>query len=215
MSTFRLPLQSIRDIYKAIPSELNSKNKRFISSHVVDRQYLKNYNLEDEFIFLINNGVVIPVFNVKEPISPLLLSTERKTLKLFYNDIGLLINSLVKTDIRKKLLLGETFINYGAPYENVVCEELYAHGFIDNIFYYNSKKLGEIDFIIEYNGEVLPIEIKSGKLNESNLYNHKALNNLIKTYNYKESYIFGETNFFKEDNNIYNFPIYMIAFLKN
>ena len=64
----------------------------------------------------------------------------------------------------------EKDINYGAVYENATAQELTAHGF--NRYYFNSRKQGELDFLIERNGEVLPIEIKSGK----DYTRHAALN---------------------------------------
>ena len=130
------------------------------------------------------------------------------------NDIGLLISCLVDTGIREKLLNNEKEINYGAPYENVCAQELYAHGFNERLFYYNSKKHGEVDFVIEYNNEVLPIEIKSGKPNQMMVYNHTTLNNLIDVYKIPASYVFGESNIVIEKNNIIQFPIYMIMFIK-
>ncbi len=204
----------VREIYKAIPSELNSKNKRFISSHVMDKGYLKNYNIQDEFLWLTNAAIAIPVYNVTEAVIPLALASERKTLKLFMNDIGLLGSLLFSTGIREKLINKEKEINYGAPYENVVAQELYSHGFGEKLFYYNSKKNGEVDFLIEYNNEVLPIEIKSGKPNDMQVYNHSALNKLINLYSPKISYVFGDCNVKKENENIWQFPIYMIMFIK-
>lgn len=204
----------IRNIYNSIPGELNNKNKRFVSSHVLDSNYLKRNNLEDEFLWLNYSGVAIPVYNVTKAEIPLLLTTEYKTLKLFMNDTGLLIESLISTGVREKLLLNVKEINYGAPYENAVAEELNSHGFDGKIFYYNSKKHGEVDFLIEYENEVLPIEIKSGKPNEMNVYNHSALNNLIKLYNIKTAFVFGETNIIKENDVIWQFPNYMISFIE-
>ena len=204
----------IREIYNAVPSELNSKNKRFVSSHVVEKSYLKNKNLNDEFLWLTNASVSIPVYNVTEATLPLQLASERKTLKLFVNDIGLLDSMLFSTGIRENLLNKKKEINYGAPYENVVAQELKAHGFNEKIFYYNSKKHGEVDFIVEYNNEVLPIEIKSGKPDELKIYNHTALNNLINMYSIDKAFVFGECNVVKETSVITQFPIYMISFIK-
>ena len=93
-------------------------------------------------------------------------------------------------------------------------QELVVYFFYVYLFYYNSKKQGEVDFIVEYNNDVLPIEIKSGKADDSKLYNHSALNNLIDIYKINESYVFGDGNFIKENENIYQFPIYMIDFLR-
>ena len=205
----------VREIYKAIPSELNSKNKRFMSSHILTKSELNRLNLIDEYLWLTNAGIAIPVFNVSAIESPLAISVERKTLKLFINDIGLLDTMLLATGIRERILNNDKVINYGAPYENVCAQELLAHGFNEKLYYYNSKKHGEIDFVIEYNNEVLPIEIKSGKADEANVYNHSALNNALRIYDIKEAYVFGETNYFKENDRIHQFPIYMISFINN
>lgn len=203
----------VKQIYQAMPSELNNPNKRFVSSHVIDPNYLKRKDLLDEYLWLTTAGIAIPVYNVDKPEIPLLLTTKRKTLKLFLNDIGLLDTMLFSTGTRDKLLNREININYGAPYENVVAQQLVAHGFDDRLYYYNSKKHGEVDFLIEKDGRVLPLEIKSGKPTEMNRYNHYALNNMISLYDVKEAYVFGETNVEKETDVISQLPIYMIAFL--
>lgn len=205
----------VREIYNAIPSELNSKNKRFVSSHVLDKQYLKNNKTEDEFLWLTNAGIAIPTYNVNEVSLPLSLASERKTLKLFMNDIGLLDSMLFSTGVRQKILNKETNINFGAPFENIAAQELIAHGFDKKLYYFNSKKHGEVDFVVEYNNKVLPIEVKSGKPNEMSIYNHSALNNIIKNYEINEAYVFGETNVVKESDVIYGLPIYMISFITN
>ena len=101
-------------------------------------------------------------------------------------------------------------INNGALYENVVAQELKAHGF--KLYYYNSKKYGELDFVIEYNGKILPLEIKSGKS-----YNrHSALNNVMNISNYsiEQEFVFSNNNVELKDNITY-YPIYMIMFLEN
>ena len=204
----------INDLYKAIPSELNSKNKRYISSHVLDHKYLRKENIDDDFLWLTNACVAIPTYNISEPVLPLELSSQRKTLKLFMNDVGLLNSCLLDTGIREKLLNNEKEINFGAPYENVCAQELYAHGFDERLYYYNSKKHGEVDFLIEYQNDVLPIEIKSGKPNQMMVYNHTALNNLMNIYKIPKAYLFGESNVVQEKNNIIQLPIYMIMFIK-
>ena len=203
----------IREVYEEIPSEVNSKNKRFVSSHVADPGYLRKKGLSDEFLWLTNAAVALPIYNVTEPVLPLTLASERKTLKLFLNDVGLLGTALFDTGVRQKLLDGKKEINFGAPYENAVAQELYAHGFAEKSFYYNSKKHGEVDFLVEYQGEPCPIEIKSGKPDLMNAYNHVALNNLLKLYDIKQAFLFGETNVIKENEKITLYPLYMVSFL--
>lgn len=203
----------IRDMYDAMPSELNQKNKRFVFSHVFDVNYLKANDPIDLYLWLKAAGIAIPTYNVTEPKIPLSISSERKTLKLFLNDVGLLCHSLFSTGIKDKLLNGEEVINFGAPYENVAAQELYAHGFDEGLYYYNSKKNGEVDFLIQNEEGVLPIEIKSGKLKESTYYNHSALNKLVSLYGIKNAYVFGQGNVKREDEVITEFPIYMIDFV--
>lgn len=136
-------------------------------------------------------------------------------MKLFLNDIGLLDSMLLSTGVREKMLIGEKVINYGAPYENVAAQELAAHGYSDKLFYYNSKTHGEIDFLIEHGDDVLPIEIKSGKPSQMSIYNHTALNNLLKMYSIRKAFVFGMGNVIKETDRITQFPIYMISFIKH
>ena len=204
----------VRDVYNAIPSQLSNKNLRYISSQVLDKKYLKNNKVEDEFLWLDAAGVAIPTYHVNEPVIPLTLSRERKTLKLFDNDVGLLISQLVDTGIREKLLNNEKEINYGSPYENAAAQELISHGFDGELFYYNSKAHGEVDFLITLNNDVLPIEIKSGKPYQSQIYNHSALTNMLNIYHHPHAFVFGETNVIKESDTIYQMPIYMIDFIR-
>lgn len=161
----------LRHIYDIMPSELNKHNKRF---------FLKNASLrgrldraESDFIWLAEAGVAIPVYNVDEPKIPLELAKKANLFKFFLNDVGLLC-SMYAEGIQMKILNGETDINFGAIYENFAAQELSAHGF-DSVYYFNSKKRGEVDFIVEHEGTVLPIEVKSGK----DFTSHAALDNLM------------------------------------
>ena len=75
-------------------------------------------------------------------------------------------------------------INFGSIFENLVAQELYAHGFSEaqqhSLYYFNSKKQGELDFVVEYAGKMLPIEVKSGKDYER----HNALSNVMENEEY-------------------------------
>lgn len=192
---------NIEEIYTLIPEKINSKNKRFSLGKVGSAYQTRK--IIDDFVWLTNAGVSIPVYNVCELTVPLLISANRRLLKLFLADVGLLTNSLMDTDVRIKLLMKEKNINYGAFFGNVRTQELLCHGFND-LLYYNSKKNGEVDFLITYKGNVLPIEIKSGKDYEK----HSALNNLLNdNYKIKEAFVFCNDNY-RYKNNVHYFPIY-------
>ena len=196
----------IEDIFNLIPPELNAKNKRFILKRL--NENAKFDRIENSFLWLTNAGVAIPVYNVEEPKIPLLLARSRNLFKLFQNDIGLLAAQYAE-GIQMRIIKGDKDINFGSIYENAVAQELAAHGIIP--YYYNNKKRGEIDFVIELDGKVLPIEVKSGKDYES----HRALSNIMNCneYDIPEAVVFNNGNMHVSGNIIYA-PIYMVMFLE-
>ncbi len=202
----------ILEMYDLLPSEISMKNKRFVKSHM-DVSNFKNLNLDDRFLWLKKAGIAIPTYNVKNPKYPLLISKDHKTVKLFFNDVGLLTHYLFDSDAKMRLLINRDNVDFGSIYENVVAETLLTHGF--NPFFYSNKKRGEVDFIIERNMAIIPIEIKSFKLkNNVKSYSHPALDNLLIAHEeIKESWVFGLTNIYQESDRIYQFPIYMVDFV--
>ena len=112
-------------------------------------------------------------------------------------------------NIQIKILNKEKDINFGSIYENVAAQELKAHGF--DLYYFNSKKQGELDFIVEQNGNVLPIEIKSGK----DYTKHAALSNVMtnEDYDIKQAYVFHNGNVSTKGKITY-YPIYMLMFVQ-
>ena len=197
----------IQEIYDLIPSELNAQNKRFILKDLNSKA--RFYKYETSFTRLKNSGVGLFVHNVDNPIYPLLASKERTLFKLFLCDIGLLAYKLF-TGNQIVLLNGYSNLNYGAIYEAVVAQEIKAHGF--ELYYCSDKKRGEIDFLIEKDNKVIPIEVKSGK----DYKRHSALTQLmsIKDFNYEKAFVFCNDNIKKENKIIY-LPIYMVGFLEN
>ena len=196
----------IEEIFNLIPPELNTKNKRFILKRLNENAKFERYR--NSFLWLKNAGVALPVYNVEEPKVPLLLSRSRNLFKLFQSDVGLLAAQYAD-GIQLQIIKGDKSINYGAVYENAVAQELVAHGL--EPYYYNNKKRGELDFVIESGGKVLPVEVKSGKDYES----HRALSNIMdcKEYNLAEAIVFNNDNMRVEGKIVYA-PVYMTMFLE-
>lgn len=197
----------IKDIFNLIPAELNNPNKRFILKNL--NENTKFSRLEDSFIWIREAGVAIGVYNIEEPKLPLELAKLRNLFKLFSNDVGLLACQYAD-GIQLRILNNDIDINYGSIYENAVAEELYSHGL--KLYYFNSKKQGELDFVIKLDDKLLPIEVKSGK----NYLRHNALKNVIenKDYEIEKAYVLYNENI-KRVGNIVYLPIYLMMFIKN
>ena len=198
----------LRHIYDIMPSELNKHNKRFFLKNATSRGRLDRS--ESDFVWLAEAGVAIPVYNVDEPKIPLEIAKKANLFKLFMNDVGLLC-AMYANGIQMKILNGETDINFGAIYENYVAQELFAHGF-GSIYYYNSKKYGKVDFIVESDGSVLPIEVKSGK----DFKFHAALDNLLKVddFGIPSAWVVGKSEKVETVGKTTYLPIYSLMFLK-
>lgn len=196
----------LREIYEAIPSELEEKNKRFFISHIYGK--ISFDRVKNNFIWLKNAGVALPVYNITEPKAPLKISEKRNLFRLFLSDVGLL-TSMYSNTVRLNILEGSNNINNGGIYENVVAQELFSRGI--KTYYFNSKKQGELDFVIELKGKALPIEVKSGKDYDK----HSALSNCTKDENYDipEAFVLCNGNVSKKEH-ITNLPIYMMGCIK-
>lgn len=197
----------IDEVFDLIPSELNNKNKRFILKKL--NEHISFGRHESDFIWLKDADMALPVYNVEEPVSPLKLNEQRNLFKLFQNDVGLLSCQYSSGGIQLSILRGEVDVNYGSVFENAVAQELHAHGW--QLYYFNSKKLGELDFLLESDNEVIPVEVKSGKSYER----HNALNNVMKTPNYGigKAYVLCNDNIQQKGSILY-LPVYMVMFIQ-
>lgn len=198
----------IRNIFDLIPSELSSQNRRFNLSSIKD---VKRYTqIQDEFLWLTKANVALPAFNVKAPVSPLLINESHNLFKLFLSDVGLLASRYSK-QMAIGLLDGRPYSNLGGIYENFVAQELAAHGFA--LRYFKSKRIGELDFVLEDKaGLIIAIEVKSGKSYRT----HAALTNALAVPNYTidTAYVLAETNIENRGEVCY-LPIYLAGMLQN
>ena len=196
----------LQDIFDLIPSELNAQNKRFILKDI--NRNIKFSRSENDFLWLSDAGGALPVYNVEAPCAPLILNKQRNLFKLFQNDVGLLACQY-SNGIQLDILNGESQLNFGAIYENFVAQELNTNAYA--LYYYNSKKYGELDFLIEDNGQLTAIEVKSGK----NYRKHNALDKCMECedFHIQRAIVLCHDNVQVEDDVTY-MPIYMTMFMK-
>ena len=196
----------IRAIFDSIPSQLDDKNRRFFF-FFFDKNGRQN-RYENSFLWLSDAGVALPSYNVTEPQPPLQLNEKRNIFKLFMNDTGLLCAACMK-NIQFDILQGNVAVNMGSILENLFAQAIKCNGFSLN--YYESKKYGEIDFVVQNGMMIDLIEIKSG----NDYTKHPALDNMMKTDNWSfgEKIVFCKGNIRKQGEILY-LPWYMIMFYR-
>ncbi len=196
----------IKAIYDAVPNQLNKENKRFKFSKLGENA--RFVNLATAFDWLERVGVVLPAMRVTDPVYPLGLAADTGSFKLYLNDVGLLTAQLMPgTDI--DILERRASMNFGSVFENAVAQELFARD--RELFYYNSKKLGEMDFLVQDKlGDVSLVEVKSGK----DYKRHRAMKNLLETPNYRfaHAFVLHEGNV-QVEGGVEYLPVYMAGLL--
>lgn len=197
----------IVSIYDLIPSELLRQNKRFNFADI--QKGLKFERVENSFLWLEAAGVVISTYNATEPRVSLIQNKKSSFVKLYSSDVGLLTCQCGR-GIKASILAEDNKINLGGIYENAVAQELHAHGF--DSFYYNTRSIGELDFIIEEDFHVVPIEVKSGK----DYTVHSAINKVTNNdeYEVEKAYVFANCDVSVDGKFIY-MPVYMCAFIED
>ncbi len=201
---------NIKKVYNYISSNIENKVKRIqykAIENINDSRYSKYQN---EFEYLVSSGIALECNAISEPKFPLIQSSKKNLLKLYFNDVGLYSNILYKTNVNA-ILLDKSGVNLGTVYETVVAQELKAHN--NSLYYFDKKKEGEIDFLIDDYSLLcpLPIEIKSGR----DSYEMRALPKIINNNNYhiSKGYVFSNKKEIFEKNKIIYYPIYLIMFI--
>ncbi len=196
----------IKAIFDSIPAQLNDKNRRFFLNKIDDNARQNRY--QNSFLWLSDAGVALPCFNVTTPQPPLQLNQKHNLFKLFMSDIGLLCAACMD-NIQFDILQGKLEINLGSILENVMAQSIKSNNF--KLHYFDAKKYGEIDFVIQNGMQVDLLEIKSGK----DYKKHSSLNKVlgVAEWNFKNAYVFCRGNV-EETNNIKYLPWYMIMFYK-
>lgn len=200
----------IRKIYDLVPSNLENRKKRIVYKNIENKTGKTFADYANEFEYLTNSGITLEVAAISNPRFPLVESEQKRLVKLYLNDVGLLTNLLYGLNVNA-ILQDTKSINLGTVYESVVAQELTAHGF--KLHYYDNKQKGEVDFLIDdYDHlKVLPIEIKSGK----DYTQHSALTKFLDTpdYGIDRAIVFSnERKIFKRKGVTY-LPIYYSMFL--
>ena len=184
-------------IYNAIPKELARENNTFKYS-IVSKEARK-IRYESSLDWLLASNMILRCDLTEKNESPLKAFVNSDKFKIYLSDIGLL-RSLSNLDY-SEILMDKNEMFKGVLTENYIACELYPK--TKELYYYNFDKY-EIDFLIKINGDIIPIEVKSGRRTNS-----KSLNEYVKKYNPKYSIRISSKNFGFE-NNIKSVPLYAV-----
>ena len=188
----------IEKIYKNIPSQLAKENKKFQFSKI--EPYARRRDFETSLDWLIASKLVIPCYFVEKFETPLKGFINEEKFKLYLSDTGILTELLEIP--RNKILLNENFQYKGVIAENYVANELQANGI--SLYYWAKNQVAEIDFLIDTQNGVIPIEVKANENKKS-----KSLNYFIEE-NKKELAIRISANNFGFENKIKSVPLYAV-----
>lgn len=189
-------------IYNAIPRELARENNNFKYS-IVDKDARK-IRYESSLDWLLASNMILKCDLTERNESPLKAFTNSDKFKIYLSDSGLL-RSLSNIDY-SEILLDKNEMYKGVLIENYVACDLYSR--FKELYYYTFDKY-EIDFLIKLDGDIIPVEVKSGRRTNS-----KSLNEYVKKYNPKYSIRLSLKNF-GFDNNIKSVPLYAVFCIKN
>ena len=192
----------IGHIYRSIPSQLSKENRKFVYQLVKQGARAREY--EDALQWLRQAGLIHQVYLNKTPNIPLTAYDDLSAFKIYLSDIGLL-RKLAEVPVAA-LVTKDDVIGFrefkGAFAENYVLQSLSTQSTV-NLRYWTSNNSAEVDFLLQYDTHILPIEVKSGKSTSSRsltLYNAEKQPILRIGYSDKE---------LKLDDNLLNIPLYM------
>lgn len=194
----------ILEVFNSIPGQLNAKNKRFKVAKI-DRR-ARTYQFEGSFLWLEAAGIGLPCYNVSAPEYPLLMNEERSLFKLYLCDTGLLCAEAGEK-IAQQIFQGDVEINMGGILENMFAQAIRSRDL--NLFYFDSKKNYELDFLVQNQDHVDVLEIKSGKYYRKHASLDKSL--AMPDWKLENAYVFCKGNVEREGTILY-LPLYMIMF---
>ena len=193
----------IRMLWNSILAQLTKENKKFIYKAVKPGSRAKDYELA--LSWLIDCGLIHKISRVSKPGIPLKAYEDLGAFKLFLTDVGLL-GAMGDIDARTLLEGNLIFTEFkGSLTEQYVLQQIKPIQDLAIYYWSAEKSKSEIDFLIQYSGDVIPVEVKS----EENLQ-AKSLRTYCQKFDPKTAIRTSMSDFRKEDWMI-NLPLYAIS----
>ncbi len=198
-------IMKINQVWDVIPSQLAKENKKFIYSAI--RKGARAQEFEIAIQWLMEAGLIHKVYNTSTPKLPLSAYIKHDIFKIYLADVGLL--GAMSGLSAKAIIYGdEIFQEFrGALIENYVAQELTRQGY--GAFYWTSAGQAELDFILQLNDLIYPVEVKSGISTKK-----KSLTTYIQKYEPNLAIRISSMNL-KFDGKIFNCPLYLLGRLSS
>ena len=190
----------IKLLWQSIPSQLARENKKFIYGAVKHGGRAKEF--ETALAWLTGCGLVHKVHRISKPSVPLVSYMDLTAFKLFVVDVGLLA-AMGNLDVQTLLKGNSIFSEFkGSLTEQFVLQHLKIRKNLEVFYWSSEKSIAEIDFVIQWNGKIIPIEVKA----EENLQS-KSLKSYYQQFTPQTSIRTSMTDYRKE-NWLTNVPLY-------
>lgn len=195
-------IAKIRIVWNAIPSQLAKENKKFVYGAL--RKGARAAQYEDAIQWLCDAGLVHKISRVSKIATPLKFYEDFSAFKLFMNDCGL-FGVLSDTPIQDILLGTKIFEEYKGAFTEQFVEQQIASCKNPKLYYYtNENSTSEIDFVMQQNSSVIPIEVKA----EENLHSRSLKAVLDKNENLRGLRI--SMSDYRNESRFDNLPLYAV-----
>jgi uncharacterized protein len=195
----------ITNIWESIPNQLAKGNKKFIFSAI--RKSARGREYESGIQWLADAGLIYKSYNINTPKLPLAAYANKNTFKIFLLDVGLLsaMNNIPPAYIVDDEKLFSEF--NGAFTENFIAQELAAKH--HPLYYWTSEGMAEVDFVIESDQKIYPLEVKAG-------ISRRKKSLIVYGEKYKSKLLLRTSSMnLKKDGNVGNVPLYLVSRLTN
>ncbi|MBI3508883.1 MAG: ATP-binding protein [Chlamydiia bacterium] len=195
-------VMKITVVWKQVHRQLAKENKKFIFAAI--RKSARGREFEEAIQWLMDAGLIYKSHLVETPKFPLSAYADQNAYKIYLSDVGLLG---AQSSLSAQTIIdgNRLFMEFkGALTENYVGQELKAtQG--KEAYYWTSEGIAEIDFLLESDHDIYPIEVKSGA-------SAKKKSLLVYYQKYTPSKLIRATAMnLKHDGEIYNFPLYLVS----
>lgn len=194
-------------VWDSLPAQLSKENKKFVYGIIREGARAKDFEIAIQW--LCDCGLVLKSHRLKEPRMPLKSYQDTHVFKLFMLDVGLL-GASVGLDTKTLIDGNRIFTEFkGAMAEQFVMQELCTIT-PDYLGYWtNERSTSEVDFILQKEGLITPIEVKSGE-------NLRSRSFTLFCENFKPNRAVKTSMLpYRDNEKILNIPLYGIATIKD